>query len=386
VSGSLTRRRWPALVSLPCLLLSASGVFLSAEERLTGREFEQSLRAPISAFREQAELRDQFRRLCDARNIAVWVDRRLDPSTSVSVAAKQVPFRTACDEIAAQAEAEVGVLGSTLLVARHDDLDRVLSLAAAQTAALKESDVLSAARKLALLRPAEFAWNDLLRPRDLVRELAAQWELEVEGIDLVSHDLWAAGEVVDVNAPQALAFVLGQFDLGWNWTASGIEITPLTEIPRTLETYRPRGLTAAEGHDRVTADWPTVEVELDGATLRVRATALEHEAIAVVLGLVEETVPTQVAEPVPLSRRQFSLRIVRRPLGPVLEAMQQQGIDMRYDPAALAAAGVDLDQLISLEFENATADELFRAVCDPVGLTYTIEGATVTLHPPATDP
>jgi hypothetical protein len=47
----------------------------------------------------------------------------------------------------------------------------------------------------------------------------------------------------------------------------------------------------------------------------------------------------------------------------------------------LAARNINLDDPISMDVKQAEADEFFKALCDPLGLKFSIDDVTVTLAP-----
>ena len=54
---------------------------------------------------------------------------------------------------------------------------------------------------------------------------------------------------------------------------------------------------------------------------------------------------------------------------------------MEYDEAQLTEAGVDLNQKLEIKLNGATTEALFRALCEPLKLDYTIQADKVILAP-----
>ena len=65
----------------------------------------------------------------------------------------------------------------------------------------------------------------------------------------------------------------------------------------------------------------------------------------------------------------------------VFQQLADRGVAVQYDAAALSQAGIDLGKQVNVEVENAAADEFFKAICDPLGLKFAIDGTTVALTP-----
>ena len=63
------------------------------------------------------------------------------------------------------------------------------------------------------------------------------------------------------------------------------------------------------------------------------------------------------------------LSVQAEPLGPVLRQLADRlGLELRIDEKALQAAGVSLDQRVTVKVENVTIDELFRRLLHSTGL------------------
>lgn len=378
-------RSGAAFTATAIVLLTATLVpDLSAAEVdwLSGSAFDRALAQPISIYREQAELRPLLQLLSETRRTACVLDRRIDPSLTVSLQLANRPLRDAFADLARQVGAVSAALGSTIIVGREEPLDQLLTLAALRQDELKSRRSTPAVRRQQLARNWTFDWQDLDRPQDILQTIARHWNLEINSLELVPHDLWARGRAVDVDAAEALMLVLGQLDLTFEWDDSGSSVTivsapPMADIEKS---HVPMGLTIADAISRIRAEFPDLRVATQGRTLKLRTSMLRHERISRLIGATVDP-PTTNTEPTPLSRRRFPIRVVRKPVSEVLAALRMNGVDVQYDAESIRAADIDLDTLVSFEFANATADELLTALCAPLNLKYEIEGATVRIAP-----
>ena len=65
------------------------------------------------------------------------------------------------------------------------------------------------------------------------------------------------------------------------------------------------------------------------------------------------------------------MSVQAEPLGPVLRQLADRlGLELRIDEQAIAAAGISLDQRVSVKVENASVDELLRQLLKSTGLTF----------------
>ncbi len=368
---------------LSLLLATAGwGGTASASDWASGSEFDKALRQRISIFRERADLSELVDRLAELNRTAVLIDRRIDPSAQVRLEVNQVLLQSAYAELARQVGADLGQIGSTLMIGRRDELDRLLTLAEWHRDRLREMTVVPSARRVQLLRKRPIQWDDLAEPRQLLPKIAAAWQVTVTNPDLVPHDLWRGGSAIDVDVIEAVSLILGQFDLTFEWVQPGdsIRLVPAPSTVQITRPHRPQGITRREALDRIASDVPAAVVSTGRSELLIRATVLEHRDIERLIG---EAPPADMnPEPVPLARRRFPVRVIRKPVGAILYTLKTQGIDLQYDPRTIEMAGIDLGTLISLELDNATAQELFEAICEPVGLTFEINENTVIISVP----
>lgn len=378
--GDLTRRT--ALVLMLGLAGGVGGLRAEEVPWLMGAPLERAWQQPVSLFREAMPLRELLETLAAAQRTPCLLDRRLDPSLPVTLKVTHTPLRQVVEEIAEQVGAASGRLGGTMLVGPREPLDRLLTEAAVQQERLRKLAHIAPQRRIQLLAPRTIAWEELDRPVEILERMARGWNITIDNPQDVPHDLWAAGTAVSVDAVEALTLVLGQFELSFDWREGGarVEIVPAPERPTVVKTHRPRGISLGEAEARIQREYPELTTVRRGTVLEVQASLLQHEALARLVGEAEAV--SKPTDPVPLNRRRFpQVRIVRKPLGAVLEALRQQGIEIVYDAETLRAGGVDLETLVTVELQQATVEDLFAALCTPHGLRYEIDETTVRLAP-----
>ena len=97
------------------------------------------------------------------------------------------------------------------------------------------------------------------------------------------------------------------------------------------------------------------------------------------------TPPSHRAAERPAEQR-HTLTVREKPLEPVLQQLAQRlDLDLRIDRKAIEAAGISLDQQVSVHVENATLDELFRSLLQSTGLTFHHTGRVVEILPEKRD-
>lgn len=371
-----------------CFLLFAFPALSMAEEGdrpvyRTGSAFRHELEQPVTVTRSDAELRPFLARLSADRGVAILLDRRIDPGRKVDANLPPMKLLAAIRGIAAQAEASVSVVGSTVFIGPAESTARLRTLCVLRAMELDQFGDRLGPREFDLAQTHTFAWDDLERPADLLVRTAQRSTLAIEGLDQIPHDLWAGGTMVGVTPIEAISLILIQFDLTFEWTGLGAGIR-LVSMPRAVaieRTHPVRTMTPAAARELILQRFPDLDVAISGRQLSALATVEQHEAIE---RLARGEDPDDEGEEAgfgPIARRRFTLTVVRKPAGAVIKTLQVNGVNVTYDAEALGAAGIDLSSKISLELKQATVDELFQAICRPLGLEYEINGEEITLRP-----
>ncbi|HEX6984308.1 MAG TPA: hypothetical protein VF170_02975, partial [Planctomycetaceae bacterium] len=254
---------------------------------------------------------------------------------------------------------------------------------------LREGEILDAGMKLRgrqfeLSRKRTLQWPDLEEPRPLIERAAGEYGLRVEGLERIPYDLWGAGQLVNVNAAEALTALLIQFDLTFAWTgdADGVRLVAIPDEVAVKRLHRPRRGGVEAAVRTVARAFPRRTVTRQGAGLELAATVEEHEEVERLLGNRRAPQGDRPAADLgPLRQRRFTLSVVRQPASRIIETLETQDVTVDYDPDALEEAGIDLEQKVSLDLSQASADEFFRALCEPLGLDFAIDDRTATLTP-----
>jgi hypothetical protein len=210
--------------------------------------------------------------------------------------------------------------------------------------------------------------------------------LAVRDLDLVPHDLWAGASLPASNFAEALSLVLIQFDLTFAWATgeggmpAGIRIVRAPASAVIERNYVPRRATAENAAREWRAAIPGLDARAAGRHVIVRGTAEQHDAVDGLLNPRAARPANLEPAAEPLSKRKFDLRYRGR-ADALVGALRKSGIDVQYDANRLAAAKVDLSAVVELDVKNATLDQILRAICDPLGLKFSIGERSVTLEP-----
>lgn len=262
----------------------------------------------------------------------VVVDRRLDPTTAITLVAAGEPCDAVLTAIATRAGGQVIDLAETIRIAPPAVAGRCL---AAEQTRSQELSRLPKPQRNALAEKAAWHWPAGSRPRDLVATAAAEAGIEIDGLDRIPHDHFPAAELAPLPLTDRLDLILFHFDLRMAWSRS-----PTGSRPRGRIVSLPDATAAAAGPP-------------------ARRPARQR--------------PPQP----PGSQQVYTLRL-EAPLEEALTAISRQlGLRLDLDAASLAAGGIAPREIARADVRSATRDALLDAILTPLALSWRIHEGTL---------
>ncbi|MGH7134603.1 MAG: STN domain-containing protein [Pirellulales bacterium] len=315
-------------------------------------------------------MRKRLDDLAKAQQIAILLDRRIDPQHSVDLFAGRGTFDDLLAQIAEKIEGGVAWLGPLAYIGPHDAARRLRTLAALRAA---DGRSLPKEKRSAFERAEAWQWENLAEPRALLSDLAAKAHVELEGLELVPHDLWPAADLPALTWIDRFTLVANEFDLTFEFTdASHVRLLPVV-APVVIEQSYPGGGHAKE----LASSWkrlaPDAEIAIVGGKLVVRGRLEDHELLR-----PAKSAPPPATKP---GGQVYTLTVPDLPLSAVIEKLRQSSIDIRVDEAALKNADLTLDRRVSFSVERASLEELLEAALKPAGLTFRREGNAYKIVP-----
>jgi hypothetical protein len=351
----------------------------------TQTRFAAALERPIAGNWKGVSLRSILRRLSREREIAILLDRRVDPDQLIDIDTGERSFRSAIAEIAESAHASASRAGNCLVVASAAAAGRLRTVIALREGELVAHRSEYSARSARLRSErATIRWDDLERPADILRTIGRQFGLTISGIEMIPHDLWAGATAPEATAAEALSLVLNQFDLTFEWTdrGAGVQLVALPPTVAIERTYSLRGKSAGEVLHTLRFKVEGLDVEIRGEVLVVKASVEQQESVASLLGLAKSPgrTPTKRAATT-LEKQSFTLQAHGVSLRDLLSELQKQGLTIEYDADRLDKAGIDLSQKVSVDLPQLPARRFFSRLLDPYGLTFHFAGTSVVIEP-----
>lgn len=346
----------------------------------TGAAIGQQLAAPVSVSWSNLPLVRALKSLGTAQRMAVVLDRRVDPERPITLAIDQEPLGEALDKIARHLKLGYCQFGPIAYFGPPAMARRLRTLAALRLEELRQLPS-PATRKLLMMR--SWHWDDLTEPRQLVDDLAAEAGVEIGGADKIPHDLWPAADLPPLSWIDRLTLVAAQFELSFELDKTGRR-AQLVAAPATVvltRSYR-AGADAAAVARRWAKALPDARVVVDKNRIRIEGRLEDHEAAQQRLRgkPMEQTTVTAGKEVYQLSVENAALDQV---VGQVAERLN---LEFDWDRAAIDAAGIATDQLVTVKVQDASLDELVRAVLAGTGLAFRRDDRKISLYPARREP
>ncbi len=264
----------------------------------------------------------------------VVLDRRLDPTTEITLVAAGEPFDTVLTAIATRAGGQVIDLAKTIRITLPAVTGRCV---AAEQTRSQEISRLPEPQRNALAEAAAWHWPAGSRPRDLVATAAAEAGIKVDGLDGIPHDHFPAAELPPLPLADRLDLILAHFDLRMAWSRS-----PTGSRPRGSIVPLPDAAAAAAG-----AGPPAKR-------------------------------PPRQRPPQPSGTKQVYTLRLEAPLEEALTAISRQlGLRLDLDAASLAARGIAPRGIARADVRSATRDALLDAILTPLALSWRIHEGTL---------
>ena len=367
--------------------------------RRTDEDFERALRQPISVTNKSDALRGMLTNFSTAYNVAIMLDRRLDPTRTPSINLQNQPFNTAVESIASSVGAGAVVVGDTIVIGPLNAVGNLPSLIKKRSAEISSSEAgIPRFRRSELTnRRITMHWNDLDEPSQILVAAADRFGLTVANPERIPHDLWPGNTVPEASAVEALSLLLIQFDLTFEWQDRGrtLRLVDAPKVATTEKFYLPRDPKHLAIRDRrrraetAARDWqqqiPGLQAEPDGQIGRVlvTGTADQHKRLAALLDpQADQPEPAPNIEPaLPLKRRRFLLNVENVPAIAIMKKLEESGVVFEYDAQEMTNAGIDFNQRIDMNATNVDAKTFLRKLCEPLGVDFEYQGVIVTLSP-----
>lgn len=193
-----------------------------AQSRLTVQWSGQTLRGALQGLAERAAA---------PKRLAFFLDRRVDPEQIFNLSVEASRWDELLERVGRSNGSAVQQIDTVFYLGPPRSVKKLAALLHRQRQMMRK---LPRQRQRALLRREPTNWNELTEPRGLVKKLAEEGGMQVEGLERIPHDLWPAVELPPLTLSDRLTLVLFGFDLTYRTNATGtkLEVVPMDETLR----------------------------------------------------------------------------------------------------------------------------------------------------------
>lgn len=331
---------------LPSITQAADYGGRTADGWREGRDFTQQLAAPLSGTWAQVPLKELTAGLARTQNVAIVLDRRVDPQQPLTLDVADMPMAEALGKVAAERKLEIIYLGPIVYLAPAGE---AAGLEAVFKSRRDELRALPASVARRWRSAKTMAWEDLTAPAELVAVLCAEGGFSVTNPDRLPHDLWAAADLPKLALVDRVSFILGQFGLTFEMLPAGkngalqkgaaIKLVPIPDVPN------------------------------DNVAQKTKSPTKYHKKPA-----------RPAAGNKELRIERFN--VSQAPLEPLLQQIASRlGLTLELDREKITASGIRLDQPVSISATGVTIDELFEKILKPLGLSAEREDKAIRIGP-----
>lgn len=268
--------------------------------------------------------------------VPIVVDRRIDPSTRITLDTAGEAIDAVAANVAAQAGADVAILATTRRIA-----PAAAAAACEEAERLRDAELrrLPAAQRRRLETASAWTWERGAKPRDLVAEAARASGIDIAGLEAIPYDHFPAATWPPLPLAERLDLVLAHFDQRIAWTPGAAG-----QLPRGRVVPQPL-VPAGRPRNRPRPQRPAVPASAGAAP-------------------------------------RFTLR-VEAPLDDVLAVVGRQlAVAIDIDEPSLQARGVSPRSIVRAEVADASRDRLLEAITGPLGLSWAIDGDRLRVWAP----
>ena len=322
-TAAASGRRWSVMVAgLVCLAGLAS---------LPAAESSDRAGVEVTATWTAIPLGEWCRRMTEIAGCPVILDRRIDPTTPVSLACDHEPLASVLERAAAVADAVAVELESTIRIVPRPQGDLVRRAEEARRATIA---ALPAGPRNVLEQRDAAVWVAGSTPRYLLEATTEYGGASLAGIDTIPHDHFAAVSLPPLSLAERIDLLLAHFDRRAEWKAGG-RGKPVGRI-----------------------------IPLD-------------EGIPAAVGDVAPRRPPPRTRPG--GREVFTLRL-EAPLDEALAAIGKRlGLTVRLDEPSLTARGISRREIVRANLREVSRDDLLDAIVKPLGLVWRIDDDTLVV-------
>lgn len=345
-----------------------------------GKEFTDQRKAATKVAWEQVPLDDALQELARAQRVAIFLDRRVDPSKKITFQHPEASLDTVLIALATQLELGVGSVGPVLYLGPPATATMVATLAERGNQLLRDA---KADHGGSAHGTSPMIWPQLTEPRRLVQDLAKEIGLGVVNPDVIPHDLWRARSLPPLTTAEKLTLVLSGFDLTFQPRPAQHALA-IQRIPVGIKVAKEYEVGVATGPlaKELSQSFPDATFQSHAGHIRVRGTWETHQRVQEFLATKSVNAAPPHAEkerPRAESSRAVKLNTLTVkdvPRKPLLEVLARK---LELELVLEDAAAPVFQEHVSISVREVTREVLFGKVLEGSGYAAVFDGSKVTV-------
>lgn len=334
---------------------------------------EKKLASHTNLWWQDTPVRDAITRLAQANQVAIWLDRRIDPSFPLTATIRNQTLQEALHGTLTRHHWGLSVLPSTLYVGPASSADKLATIYEIQKA---KAQRVSTSHRRQLLTKRPIHWPAFQTPRNIALEIARSRNLKLQSIERIPHDLWPEQSLPATDAVEQLTLVLAGFDLTIDVQQNG-EVK-IIGSPPTPPRIRKRYQVTRPKVAAMKLRFPQYDLADRGNTVTLTGRVEEHRELQHWIEHGDRRAAAPI-ESVPISRKRLSIAVREEQLVRVLNVLEQETgitIDWQADPALQ-------QRRVSFEIQNATLQQFLERAFENLPIRFQVSNRTVTVKPAA---
>lgn len=348
----------------------------------TGDAFQNRLETRLGINWVDNPLRNGLANLARSQGVAVFLDRRIDPSAKITYRADNKTLQQILEEIAGQVDAGVSIVDCVAYIGPRETAARLATLALLRK---EEARRLPGSLQKRVLERKPLSWPVLATPREIVEGVVKQVGARSPDTVYFPHDLWPEGDWPPLSSIDRLTLLLAGFEMTFELVAGKhddltVELVKMPQVVLAAKSHRPAGdpKLAAES---LAKKFPAAQFQIAQGKLEVLASAEDHEAIERILRggsprPREKAVGDAPAGQEPAGEKRYTLKTKEQPFQSLAKALAKNlGYEVAFDPQVAPKFA----ELTAIDVREATLDELLDALVLPLGLRYELDGRSLRI-------
>jgi hypothetical protein len=340
----------------------------------TGKDLDAKLQMAVSVTYSNARIREELVKFSRHQRVGLFIDRRIDPATSISLTASNRTVEQILWAIAEQTHLGVCRLGDVFYIGPVSTTESLPILWHKMKA---ESKRMQRRSQVEWSHRSVVTWPMLNQPAMLLSQLLEKNKIVVEksiaadqtnDSGLIPHDVWPMIELPDLALDEQVALLLVGFNMWFERSENGANIS-LIKFPEVV-------------HGQV--EWPVpkdfkqklaeLKLQFPQCQLTLRGQVLSAVGSAQELAKIESTlvafrVPQQGQE----ERYTLSTLATREQI--LATIADRTGRILVFEPELKRA----LDQRIELNIKNVTLEELIAEALQETNLRFILEPGRLSI-------